>query len=54
MTMVTPIQLLLFAARTVKTDGEFVQLDSWSVDTVTWASFIAANLPTFGGVFPLF
>jgi len=31
MSMVTPIQLLLFAARAVKTDGEFVQLDSWSV-----------------------
>jgi len=31
MTMVTPVQLLLFAARTVRTDGEFIQLDSWSV-----------------------
>jgi len=36
--MVTPVQLLLFAARTVKTDGEFIQLDSWSV-------FIAYQLP---------
>jgi ATP-dependent RNA helicase A len=29
MTMVTPLQLLLFAARSVKYDGEYVQLDSW-------------------------
>lgn len=35
MTMVTPIQLLLFAARTVKADGEFIQLDSWSVALTT-------------------
>ena len=31
MTMVTPLQLLMFASRTVRSDGEFIQLDSWSV-----------------------
>jgi len=41
MTMVTPVQLLLFAARTVKTDGEFIQLDSWSV---SFTVLIAASL----------
>ena len=34
MTMVTPIQLLLFASRTVKSDGEFVLLDSWLVQQI--------------------